>query len=351
MIKYAIVALSVLIAACASNSTKMREAEALAEANQPEFDRGMRLLEIEDFSGAADIFDRLLLTKVGTEDDLITSYNSGVAHEGLGHCQKALDRYREVVRGSAGKFTRIEVQALFRSSLMYECLGQDKKALAALLDAKKRGPALPLEIERAELPARLAATYSRLGNRPKALEYFNQANTGLKAILASGPTNRKQKEVLARTLYFMGKLNPAQRTADADPMGFLQSLSMQQPYLLQAIEIGNPVWSRKAQEDLTTAYDNMLRYSLKDRELRRQFFVRAQQVMAELRRIRMPNAGPMEDSVFDQVDKTARHLQIQMADAAEAMPLTPEAAKRQGLRRQGKLEDPKAAPVRKRIKN
>jgi hypothetical protein len=141
----------------------------------------------------------------------------------------------------------------------------------------------------------------------------------------------------------MGRLNPAQRNADGDPMGFLQSLSMQQPYLLQAVEVAPPAWARKASDDLLTAYDNILRFNLKSPDKRHEFYVRSLQVMNELRKIRMPDGGPQEDSIFAQIDKSERRVQTELAEVAETTRLTPEAQKRDSLRREGRLVDPKAA--------
>lgn len=342
MTTLAAAALTLSLIACAAKP-KINQTDFSDSSARPEFDRGQRALEHEDYSAAAEAFDQLLVAHPATEVDLVTSYNSGAAHEGLGDCAKASERYREVVRASAGKFTRIEAEALFRLSLMYECLGQDAKAVAALLDTRKRAKGLPPEIMRAELPARLAAAYSRLGNRAKALQYFNQASSGLKGLLASGTSTRAQRETMGRTLFYMGRLNPAQRRGDVDPAAFLNSLSMQQPYLLQAVELNHPTWSRKAVEDLTTAYDGLTRFQIKPAAKRREFYLRAKQVIAEIRKIRLPEAGPMEDEVFEQVDKTERRLQTWLADVSETTPLTSEAKRREGLRREGRAVTPRPA--------
>lgn len=338
--------LTFAMAACAG-SPKVEQTEFVDESAEADYGRGLKSLEKEDFALAAEIFDRLLVAKPATEHDLAITYNSGQAYEGMGNCAKAADRYREAVRGSAGKYQVIEAQALFRLSLAYECLGQDTKAVTALLDAKKREKHLALETGRAELPARLAAAYSRLGNRAKALEYFNQASSGLKMILKNGISTREQKETMSRTLYYMGHLNPAQRTADAEPMGFLQSLSMQQPYLLQSVEMNHPVWSRKAAEDLHTGYDNILRLKLEGSEKRNEFYTRALQVIAELRKIRLPDAGKAENEIFAKVDRTERRIQNEMATVAETTRLTPDAEKREGLRREGRPVDPKRPAPKK----
>lgn len=343
------IGLAVLIlSACASK--KIEQTDFSDESPPQDFQRGLKALEKEDFGTAATIFDRLLVSNPASEQDLVTTFNSGNAHEGLGDCKKASERYREVIRSSAGKYVGIEAHALYRQSLMYECLGQDTKTVTSLLDAKKREKFLPIEVARAELPARLASAYSRLGNRAKALEYFNQASEGLKTVLAQGTVARAQKETLGKTLFYMGHLNPAQKQADAEPMGYLQSLSMQQPYLLQAVELNHPTWSRKAAEDLNLGYDNMIRFRLDDLEKRNQFYTRALQVIAELRKIRLPDAGKIEDEIFAKVDRTERRIQNELATIAETTKLTPDAQKREGLKREGRPVNPvmpKAASSKK----
>lgn len=347
MNKISLIALVVFLSACASMGNKSPLQLDDAGVN-PEFQRGMRALEKEDFASAADIFDRLLVAKPAAEADLVTLYNSGAAYEGLGQCEKASERYREVMRSSAGKFARIEAQAAFRLSLTFECMGDDNKAVAALLDAKRRAQVLPVEVARAELPARLAAAYARLGNRDQAKQYFSQASDGLKIVLAAGTTARAQKETLARTLFYMGQLNPAQRVAGVDPQAFLQSLSMQQPYLLQAVEMNINPWSRKAADDLANAFDNMTRFRLDDQKSRTEFYTHCLQVIAELRRIRLPDAGAREDQIFAKVDRTERRIRDELASLPPSMPLTPDAQKRDGLRREGRPVDPRSSALPKR---
>lgn len=343
---FAFVLPTVLIA-CASKPVVERET--LNDEDNPVFDRGLKALEQERYADAAQIFDSLLVAKPATERDLVMVYNSAAAHEGLGHCAKAAERYREVVRSSAGKFVQIEAQSLFRLSIMYECLGQDTKAVAALVDARKRGKDLPYETQVAEIPGRLAAAYSRLNNRPKALEYFNEASEGLKKIVAR-THNSRQKELLGRTLFLMGQLNHAQRTAEAAPTSYMQSLSMQQPYLLQAIEMDHPMWSKKAADDLELGYENIWKYKLDDPEQRRAFYTRGLQTVQELKKIRLPGAGALSGPVFAAIDKTEARLNAELTRIAEINKLTPTAEQREGLKRQGRVVDPPLEKVKPKAK-
>ncbi len=345
----AVTGLLVLLAGCASTK-KISAGNDQQEEKVTQYDQGMRALEHEDYDEAAQIFDRLLVQKPATELDLVVLFDSGAAYEGKGDCARSLDRYRQVVRSSAGKFPRIEGEALFRSSLMYECLGQDAKAITSLVDAKKRGKELPFETLNAEIPARLAAAYARIGNRDKALQYFNQASKGLKQVVTQGGRGL-QVERVAHTLFLMGRLSPSQRMAAVEPGTYLQSVSMQQPYLLQAMELNNAAWSTRAQDDLKLAYDNLWKFKIPEPEKRRDFFTRALQSINELRKIRMPKSDSRIDDVFATLDRTQNQLQGELSRVAETNPLTPEAEKRGGLKREGKLVDPeKPAPKKKLIR-
>jgi len=343
MKKFSLVLALICVTACVSKPKAPVPMNDQDMGNQNTFDRGVQALDGERYEDAARIFDSLLLEKPGTEMDLVTLFNSGVAYEGLAQCQKAADRYRKVVRSSAGRFKRIEGEALFRLSLAYECLGQDTKTVTALIDAKRRGKQLSFETVQAEIPARLAAAYSRLGNRAKALEYFNQASAGLKAVVTrgAGSAEKVQTDLLARTLFTMGRLSPTQKTAQVDPITYLQSISMQQPYLLQAMEFKRAPWSGKAEDDLKLAYRNIWEFKIDDPEQRRAFYTRGLQTINELRNIRMNKPDPGVDSTFDYLAQTESRLQNELVKFGPTTKLTDAAQKREGLRQQGRLVDPK----------
>lgn len=336
--------LLILVLLCVScTSQQKKQPSALIEEESPaqrKFDQGMKALEAERYQDAADIFDALLLEKPGTEMDLVAMFNSAASYEGLGNCKKASERYRQVIRASAKKFQRIESEALFHLSLMYECLGQDAKAITSLVDARNRGKELSFEVLNAEIPARLAAAYARLNNRQKALEYFNQAGQGLKAVVSKG-TGRGPMENVARTLFLMGKLSPSQRRAEVDPTTYLQSLSMQQPYLLQAVEMRRQPWSNKAEADLKLAYENIWMFKISDNDKEHQFYTRALQTINELRNLRMPNSDLGVESIFASIDQTERKLRNELSRVPERNKLTQEAQKREGLKQTGRLVDPK----------
>lgn len=342
MKRLTVVLITVTLAACASKAKLQAEADARVQAEEvkrPRFEQGLKALDTNRFQDAAKIFDGLLVAKPGTELDLVTLYNSGAAYEGMGDCARAAQRFREVVRSSAGKFKRVEAQAFYHLSFMYECLGQDNKSIAALLDARKRSAELSFAVANAEIPARLAAGYARIGNRAKALEYFALADKGLKKIVAVEEGHR-QHQILAQSLFYMGQLNPAQRRAEGNPIAFLQGLSLQQPYLLQSVEMNSQPWSQRAAEDLETAYDNIFKFKIEDGAKRREFYTRAIQVCNELIRIRSPKTDKAVEDLYVRVENTLSKLNSEMAKVAETNRLTPEAKKRDSLKKKGRLVDP-----------
>lgn len=335
--KRLLLAAALALTACAAKQKKI-DLGADEEGN-PVFEKGLKALEKEQYAEAAAIFDRILVAKPASEADLVITYNSAAAYEGLGNCAKAAERYREIVRSSAGKYKNLEGNSLYRLSLMYECLGQDSKSITALLDAKKRGKELTVETRTAEIPARLAAAYARIGNRQKATEYFAEASEGLKKIV-NQTQNHKQKELVARTLFLMGQLNSGQRSATVPPASFMQSVSMQQAYLLQAVEMDHPNWSKKAADDLKLAYDNIWKFQLESGEQRRDFYTRGLQAIQDLRKIRLPNASANVNAIYAHLDTVEGKLQAELSKVAEYNKLTPDAERREGLKRQGKLIDP-----------
>lgn len=228
-------------------------------------------------------------------------------------------------------------------STAYECLGDDRKSIAAMLDARKRSANMNPDVAQAELPARLAAAYARVGERAKATQFFREALNGLKKTLAnSGTTTQIQQRFAARTLYAMGQLTARQRGPDVDPSTFLRSLSIQQPYLLQSAEQAIRPESQRAAEDLIFAYESIQRLTPSDPVKARAFLELALKDIAELKRIRMPGKGPLVDEVYDRIDvQESRVRQLLMAQA-EMTPLTDAAKRREGLRREGRTVGPSA---------
>lgn len=328
-----------LLIACGSQPTKSANSAARDSA-RAQMEEAMKAMQKADYSAATDIFDKMLVQKPASEFDLVVLYNDGVAYESLGDCKKAASLYRQATSGAVAlKIARVEAESIYRLSYAYECLGDDRRTIAALLDAKRRSRNLSPDIAGAELPARLAVAYARIGQRMKAIQYFKSAGNGLKQALSqAGTTSHTQQQFAARMLYAMGHLSPVQKGLNSDPKAFLMALSVQQPYLLQSAEFNLQPDSRSAADDLIFAYENLLKLKPAASDQGRAFLLLALQDIAEIKKIRLPDKGPLVDQIYDRIEVQESRIRQMLASTSDMTPLTKEAKSREGLKRQGRVK-------------
>lgn len=353
-----IVLFLLLAVGCASKPKVVQQD--ISEDELKMFNKGMDALDHENYSEAAKIFDHLVKDKPATEIDLITLYNAGAAYEGMGQCQTAAQRYRQVARSAVKKFKRLEVEALYRLSYVYECLGADQKVVAALLDVNRRSAAMNPAVAKAEVPARLAAAYARLDNREQAKVYFNIADKGLRELRSEMQTERQARTALAKTLFFMGRMSSLDQQFAKRPNDYVESLRTLQPFLIRSISADIKPWSDKSAEQLLIGYNKLLRliegtYIDADtsdaginerlsRDKRMDLIKYSMVSLQELRTQKLPgraDENSLEARVFRELDGVERRMQSLMASVSESQLPTPEAQKREGLKREGRIKDKK----------
>jgi tetratricopeptide (TPR) repeat protein len=183
--------------------------------------------------------------------------NSGRALEGLGRWTEASERYRAVIRASSNS-PKLQAMALYRLSFCHEALGEDQQTVATLADVMNRRTHLPREVARAELPARVAAAYARVGNFGEAVKYYKEAQAGIGTLRSEGDKPDSVPEWLPRTLYYMGSM-PINRVNWASFETVLRPLAHAQIYLMQAAEVGAEPWASKASKDLIAIYRDLWR--------------------------------------------------------------------------------------------
>lgn len=324
------------------------------------FEQGLNELGAENYARAAKIFDSILVQNPASEFDLITLFNSAAAYEGLGNCTTAGKRYRQLAQTAAKNFPRIEAQALYRLSYAYECLGYPEKVVASLVDVKKRASFLPDETAKAEVPARLAAAYAQMGQIDVAKKYFDEAEAGIKQLRRTQSQRPDLPALLARTYFFMGRVQDRQGTRTTSDQ-FFQGLRFQQAYLIKAIEINQMPWSRKAADKILEAYRDMWTYMDEARKQAAKNSYQEEravvlgwvesglQALLELKTLRFPGGPESAESkrLFSQLDEEQRRMQEFLAEFATSHPLTPEAEKRQGLKREGRVKPTQAFPAEK----
>lgn len=323
---------------------------------QTTFKTALKYMESEHFEAAIVELDKILKDDPNSEFGLVALFNKASALEGLEKCQEASVLYRQVVNLSGKKFPRIEAQSLFRLSYCFECLGQTVKQIASLKDALKRKQFLTSDVAEAELPARLAAAYAKNGDLKTAEKYFSLSQKGLKDIYKDGESPSNRKELIAKTLYFMGRMQPNLETLPQHANAYVGSLRYLQGYLLKSSEMGSRDWSPRASKNLKDAYlaiwqalnhppsfskstdEGETENNLKMWKIRL-----ARDILENiqiLKSMRFPDPAEATEvqSIFSEIELQERKVEIYLADLATGNDLTPDAKRREGLRRQGRTK-------------
>src|ERR1700727_1549065 len=161
------VVIGVMAVGCSSQPTQPTDIPEVSA--QARMNRVLQDMTRGDYEAATEEFGHLLVQKPASEFDLIAMYNDGSAYVLLDDCKRGAELFRHTVHAaSALKIKRVEAESLYQLAQAYECMGNDRRTIAALLDAHHLQTYLRPEIGQAELPARLAAAYARIGQRDKA---------------------------------------------------------------------------------------------------------------------------------------------------------------------------------------
>lgn len=182
-------------------------------------------------------------------------FHRGRGLEGLGRPSEAAQQYSAVVRATEKLAPKLQAMSLYRLSFCYEAMGEDQLSLATLHDLLSRTAGLPKEVSDAELPARLAGAYARVGNFDKAVSYYRTAEVGINRLRRG---TKGIPQWLPQTLYSMGSVSARTVTWD-DFETALRPISRSQIYLLQAAELGFQPWADLASHDLIATYAKLWR--------------------------------------------------------------------------------------------
>jgi len=366
-VRILICGLLVAISACSSTEKKTLKQSIQEEKEIKLFEEGLQHLDAERYEQAIKVFEGLRQNHSGSKLDLVVLYNLGAAFEGARNCPKASEIYRQVAR-SAKSQPRIEVSALFRLGYVYECLGEDNKVVVSLVDVLRRSKHLDEDTARAELPARLAGAYARLGNRQEAEKYFKQALKGIQFLQAKHKESRQLADTLAQSLFLMGKPNVSDRDWKENPVRQLKGLALTQLYLLQAAELESPKWSRRAADTIMESYDlvwkNLDSFSAEDvsdpqarslaiKRQKQELLREALRSMRALKAQRIPRSqeSMIIQNLFSDLENKERKVESQLTALGPYIPLSPEGEKISGLKRTGRVQSEKLSPLEKKAKS
>lgn len=181
-------------------------------------------------------------------------YQLGISLEGQEKYRDALFEYRQLGEQSS-QVPELAALALFRSSFCWEALGEEFHVVASLRDAWRKRSHLPPEVSEAELPARLAGAYSRVGQSAEADRYFKLAEDGLVRIQARA--GGQVPDWLGRTLYSMGRLSL--ESLSWEEFGtMIKPIPRAQAYLARAVVLQQAPYSERARAEVEKIYQKIL---------------------------------------------------------------------------------------------
>lgn len=264
------------------------------------------------------------------------------ALEFLGFWSEAADQYRDIIDSTRNTRPEIAAEALFLLSYCFESIGDEARVLAALQDAQRMSASLRPEIARAELPARLAASYQRMGMLDQVKRYLGEAEQGIQYLRSSSDKAAGvDTKYFARVYQQMGQHSTNQLSFESFQNN-LETLKIIQLFALKSVELEDKVYSQKALDglkenyrDLTTLaqqvpFNKALDFSAAKREqIERKSQMAGQILIAieHLKRLRMVSANEPEMSkkLFSYLAGIEEKLNLFLNQRGELNSLTPDA--------------------------
>ncbi|KYG66550.1 hypothetical protein AZI86_05765 [Bdellovibrio bacteriovorus] len=270
--------------------------------------------------------------------------------EGQGRFNEAVELNREIYLNTLRLQPEIAAKALYRSAFCYEAMGDDQKALAALLDAKNLGQHLPPEIALAEIPAKLSAIYARQDREKEALAYLNEAEKGLAKVMQERGSTL-ERSWLAQTYFQMGSISTNQLSRE-NFGSFAQGQMWVQSYLIKAMKLDDLTWSPRAQKKLIETYRSLFSLFESEAELAQQVQMGGDLYdLMDQAELFKPITGEKIEGYEKDFFATLTDIRSQsdkiLYTAKETTGLTVESQKLNGLRRAGRVKADKLLPGEK----
>lgn len=316
------------------------------------------LLEEQSYQEAFEYFGAFQKEFPQSIFDLQTNVGRARALTNLEKWSESLKILKEVtetaVSENQNKYIGI---AAYYSSLNYEALGEEPQTLACLKDAEAVAEAMPLEISKAELPARLAVYYNRMGDSKEAQKYFHQAEKGVASFY------QKNKELSAKNYFQMGFISTGQTSLE-NFQSILSTLELMQIFSLRSIEAQNKKWSPMALQNLKSNYRDVwnaivqaplnktLDHFAAEEDQKESQFKSIGQLLDVIQKLRVYQRthfedNPVEKDLFGFLDELESNAQKMMVAISSRSSLTPDSQKRQKLKKIGKIRSEPFFPSEK----
>ncbi len=323
-------------------------------------------------------FNEILNNFTGLGYQLESLYGVARSYQELNKCDQAITYFRKALsllsennfypnQDLKSKLSQdLKTDTLIHLSYCYEDENMEALLVATILDALKKKAYLPFSLGEAELPARLAGAYARLGEFQSAQKYFSQAEKGLLQLKRSW-SDKKYSHLLGKTLFYMGRMKIQEITKDNFD-GSVFKLSQLQPYLYQAVELDDTNWSILAKENLIEGYKefwNAIATVYESENPNDSYLSQKQQVKIQiemckkflestrkLRSYRVSReiiSSSKVDELFQAISLLENHVHQFISEHAEDSWQTQSSKEREGLRREGNIIDKKRTLEKKSV--
>lgn len=258
--------------------------------------------------------------------------------EGLNNWEKALTNYEKSLSLSSVTNEALFALASFYSSKSWEMSGQEDKALASLRDAERRESLLPIDIRRMDLPARLAQQLMALGQLDIARRYLTQASKG---VAASYPGfEATAQEAQAKKLYELGQIANSPDHPE-------KSLEISQELLMDCMALETK-WAEQAAKLLEARHRDVAKRSVaqyenvEDQRMHVQAHLQLLDTLDRLIQTKTVGTRRAEVASIVRTKKWVEELTQNgfafLSATAVTLPMTPEAKKRNSLRKNLRTE-------------
>ncbi len=358
-------ACALVVCGCAHNTPQSayQAYQAKQQVIIKQFNKANKIMDDGQFEKAAKAYDDIALNDPVGQLDLIIIYNAGIAYYQAGDCKTAGERLRGVVRLAGKMAPQVKYRALMQLADVYTCLGDNAKTITTLVEAERGGHVLPPEIQLAEIPARLAAAYARIGNITEAQRYYGIAERGLNEVGVTLQQQRDQSKIIARILLEMGSMQQL-KPETLKSAQYLASVRALQKYLYKAIELNVDGSSQSAADQIVHAYDSIWYYidqnqkaplgDLAAREETKKKLQIAELAVQDLKdlyhqHIPDPNEPPVISQFLGEMKTRELKFRNYIAVNIVGTNLTPEALQAQSLRREGRVLNPNPILEQKKV--
>lgn len=349
----ALVLLSKLTLGCALLSNEPEEKEGKGRIVSAPSSSAYQLIDQGQYQKALSRIDQDLKSQPIGPRTVTHQYAASLALIGLARFDEALERLDVVLKLTEKKDGQLFTEALIQRGRALEGVGNDARALAAYMDARSRKSFLKPEVAEVELPVRIANVYIRMNQSRTAEGFYRQADRALQKL-------SKQNSGAAwipRALFNMGKSSPREIGTEDFKTG-LVAFRRAQSYLVRSLEMGQEPWARRSREELEWSLQSAWRTieavplissgdSIADlrqqQDTRLEMALTLSAVVVGLQKDFLPGVSDRspESSKFQEfLEGYQKRLDALLQTRPAQEGLTPEAQKRQGILRDGKVIDP-----------